>query len=173
MISSRPVPAGTRVVPGVLAVLACPPALCPHLEFAAAAVLKAPVSLGWDAQPAAAGMLHTRLEWFGRAGTAGRLAGRLRGLGVVRYDVVEGPSPGCDPERYSYHPTLGLFRASIGADGGIVVGEGPLRALLEHERGQALAQGLQRLLGTAWDEALEPLRRGGDGAPVTLLSRTG
>jgi hypothetical protein len=147
--------------------------LCPHLEFAAAAVLKAPVSLGWDAQPAAAGMLHTRLEWFGRAGTAGRLAGRLRGLGVVRYDVVEGPSPGCDPERYSYHPTLGLFRASIGADGGIVVGEGPLHALLEHERGQALAQGLQRLLGTAWDEALEPLRRGGDGAPVTLLSRTG
>ena len=147
--------------------------MCPHLEFAAAAVLKAPVSLGWDAQPAAAGMLHTRLEWFGRAGTAGRLAGRLRGLGVVRYDVVEGPSPGCDPERYSYHPTLGLFRASIGADGGIVVGEGPLHALLEHERGQALAQGLQRLLGTAWDEALEPLRRGGDGAPVTLLSRTG
>jgi len=53
------------------------------------------------------------------------------------------------------------------------VGEGPLHALLEHERGQALAQGLQRLLGTAWDEALEPLRRGGDGAPVTLLSRTG
>ena len=173
MISSRPVPAGTRVVPGVLAVLACPPALCPHLEFAAAAVLKAPVSLGWDAQPAAPGMLHTRLEWFGRAGTAGRLAGRLRGLGVVRFDVVEGPSAGCDPERYSYHPTLGLFRASIGADGGIVVGEGPLRALLERERGQALAQGLQRLLGTAWDEALEPLRRGGDGAPVTLLSRTG
>ena len=173
MISSRPVPAGTRLVPGVLAVLACPPALCPHLEFAAAAVLKAPVSLGWDAQPAAPGMLHTRLEWFGRAGTAGRLAGRLRGLGVVRFDVVEGPSPGCDPERYSYEPTLGLFRASIGADGGIVVGEGPLQALLERERGQALAQGVQRLLGTAWDDALEPLRRGGDGAPVTLLSRTG
>ena len=77
------------------------------------------------------------------------------------------------PSATRIDPTLGLFRASIGADGGIVVGEGPLRALLEHERGQALAQGLQRLLGTAWDEALEPLRRGGDGAPVTLLSRTG
>ncbi|MGZ4617799.1 MAG: DUF3145 family protein, partial [Frankiaceae bacterium] len=128
---------------------------------------------GGAAHPAAPGMLPSRVEGFGRAGTAGRLAGRLRGLAAVRFDVVEGPSPGCDPERYSFEPTLGLFRASIGADGGIVVGEGPLRALLDRERGQALTQGLQRLLGTAWDEALEPLRRGGDGAPVTLLSRTG
>lgn len=174
MLVSRPVPAGSRLVPGVLAVLACPPALCPHLEFAAAAVLSAPVSLSWSAQPALPGQLRATLEWQARRGTAGRLASRLRGLGTVSFDVVEGPSPGCDSERYSYDPALGLFRASIAADGGIVVREEALQALLaQGSNGQDLARELRGLLGTAWDEALEPLRQGADGGPVTFLSQVG
>lgn len=173
MLVSRPVPAGSRLVPGVLAVLACPPALCPHLEFAAAAVLSAPVSLSWSAQPARPGQLRATLEWQARRGTAGRLASRLRGLGRACFDVVEGPSPGCDAERYSFDPALGLFRAGIAADGGIVVREDLLRALVEDADGQDLRGELRRLLGTAWDESLEPLRQGSDGGPVTFLSQVG
>lgn len=174
MLVSRPVPAGSRLVPGVLAVLACPPALCPHLEFAAAAVLSAPVSLSWSAQPALPGHLRATLEWQARPGTAGRLASRMRGLGTVYFDVVEGPSPGCDSERYSYDPALGLFRAGIASDGGIVVREEVLSALLEQSgNGQQLAAELRGLLGTAWDASLEPLRQGADGGPVTFLSQVG
>lgn len=174
MLVSRPVPAGSRLVPGVLAVLACPPALCPHLEFAAAAVLSSPVSLSWSAQPAVPGQLRATLEWQARRGTAGRLASRLRGLGTVCFDVVEGPSPGCDSERYSYDPALGLFRAGIAADGSIVVREEALRALLDQEAaGTDLAAEVRGLLGTAWDDALEPLRQGADGGPVTFLSQVG
>ena len=179
MLVSRPVPAGSRLVPGVLAVLACPPALCPHLEFAAAAVLCAPVSLSWSAQPAMPGHLRATLEWQARRGTAGRLASRMKGLGAVRFDVVEGPSPGCDAERYSYEPELGLYRAGLAADGGIVVREEALEALLlAATAGTAgadsnLVDGLRRLLGKAWDDALEPLRVGADGGPVTFLSQTG
>ena len=180
MLVSRPVPAGSRLVPGVLAVLACPPALCPHLEFAAAAVLAAPVSLSWSAQPALSGHLRATLEWQARRGTAGRLASRMRGLGTVRFDVVEGPSAGCDAERYSFDPALGLFRAGIAADGGIVVREEMLRSLLaEHSAdggarpATSLDEGLRNLLGEAWDDALEPLRQGADGGPVTFLSQTG
>ena len=90
------------------------------------------------------------------------------------FDVVEGPSLGGDSERYSYDPALGLFRAGIAADGGIVVREEALRSLLaEGLTGQNLAEKLQGMLGTAWDESLEPLRQGADGGPVTFLSQVG
>jgi hypothetical protein len=161
-------------VPGTLVVLACPPPLCPHLEFAVSAVLAAPVSLTWSSQPAAPGKLYAGLEWRAAPATAGRLASRLRRLGQVFFETVEGPSVGCDAERYSFTPELGMHRASIGANGDVVVGEVPLRALLERgEARDSLARGLHRLLGTQWDDVLEPLRRGAHGAPVTWLRRTG
>lgn len=165
---------GAAGVSGTLVVLACPPALCPHLEFGVSAVLQTPVSLTWTAQPDCPGSLYAALEWRAVPGTAGRLAARLRSLGRVAFEVVEGPSPGCDAERYAHTPDLGLHRAAISANGDVVIGEAALRALLERADGPgALAQGLERLLGSAWDDALEPLRRGGHGAPVTWLRRTG
>lgn len=165
---------GQAAVPGVLAVLACPPAVCPHLEFGVSAVLSAPVSLTWTEQPAAPGTLYAALEWRGSAGTAGRLASRLRGLGIVSFEVVEGPSPGCDAERYSFTPDLGLHRAAIAANGDVVVGEAALRALMTRSGApDTVVRGLARLLGTDWDDTLEPLRRGAHGAPVSLLRRTG
>ncbi|WP_322755654.1 DUF3145 domain-containing protein [Frankia sp. Cas3] len=176
MSSTRDLVSGPAAfkVPGMLAVLACPPPLCPHLEFAVSAVLSSPVSLTWSEQPRSAGALYAGLEWRAPCGTAGRLAGQLRRLGQVCFDVVEAPSPGCDPERYSHTPELGLHRASIAANGDIVVGEAALRALIERGEGrETLARGLHRLLGTAWDEALEPLRQAAHGAPVTWLRRTG
>ena len=161
-------------VPGKLAVLACPPPLCPHLEFAVSGTLSAPVSLTWTAQPGRPGFLFAALEWRASPGTAGRLAAALRRLGQVTFEAVEGPSPGCDAERYSFTPELGLHRAAIAANGDVVVGEAELRALLERGEGrETLARGLHRLLGTAWDDVLEPLRRGAHGAPVTWLRRTG
>lgn len=166
---------------GRLVVLSCPPALCPHLEFAVSGVLEAPITLRWTEQPALPGTLTAAADLAGPPGTAGRLAARLRGLGPVRFEVNESPPPGiagADPERYSYTPDLGLYRASLAANGDVAVSEGPLRALLRdsHDRaGDAatLAHGLERLLGTAWDEELEPLRRGGAGAPISWLRRTG
>ncbi|MBX6387694.1 MAG: DUF3145 domain-containing protein [Frankia sp.] len=176
MSSARGLSSGSasNTVPGMLSVLACPPALCPHLEFAVSGALSVPVSLTWSPQPARPGYLYAALEWRGAPATAGRLASRLRRLGHVTFEVVEGPSPGCDAERYSYTPDLGLHRAGIAANGDVVVGEAALRALLERgENRETLARGLHRLLGTAWDDALEPLRRGAHGAPVTWLRRTG
>jgi hypothetical protein len=114
------------------------------------------------------------MDYAAPAGSAARLAARLRQLGPVVFEVVEGPAPGCEPERLSYSPTLGMFRTAISPAGEIVVGEGPLRDLVGRAGSSAeLALGLERLLGVAWDEELEPLRQGGDGAPVTWLRRTG
>jgi len=175
------IPAGASVggvaVPARLSVLSCPPPLCPHLEFAVAAELEHPVSLRWSAQPADPGALTAAVDLAGPAGLAGRLAAKLRALGPVRYDISEGPTMAAEAERYSYTPDLGLFRASLAANGDVVVAEGQLRGLLaaSHDAGGAgrLVHGLERLLGTAWDEELEPLRQGGSGAPISWLRRTG
>lgn len=161
-------------IAGRLALLACPAALCPHVEFAVASVLSTPVSLQWSPQPARPGQLCAALEWRSAATAAGRVASRLKALGPLLFEVTEGSGPGCDPVRYAYVPALGLHQAALAANGDVVVGEGPLRELMSRAgSGPGLSGGLRALLGTDWDEALEPLRDGGYGAPVTWLRQTG
>lgn len=176
MVASPPGVAG-HFVPCRLVVLSCPPALCPHLEFALSAELEQPVALRWTAQPADPGSLTAMVDIPGPSGVAGRVTSRLRRLGPVRFEITESASADGDAERYAYTPDLGLFRATLAASGDAVVTEGQLRTLLtsSHELPAAatLAHGIERLLGTAWDEELEPLRQGGAEAPVSWLRRTG
>lgn len=154
---------------GVLFVHSCPPALCPHVEWAVAGELGTRVSLSWTAQPAEPGSLRAEVSWRGRAGTAGRLAAALRGWSLLRYEVTEEPSRGHDGERYAVTPALGAFRTAVSANGDIVVGEDRLRHLLATAQGPQLAHGLDALLGSAWDDELEPFREAGEGAAVTWL----
>jgi hypothetical protein len=154
---------------GVLFLHSCPPALCPHVEWAIASELGTRVSLSWTAQPAEPGALRAESSWRGRPGTAGRLAAALRGWSMLRYEVTEDPSAGHDGERYAVTPTLGAFRSTTSATGDLVVGEDRLRHLLATAQGPQLAHGLDALLGSAWDDELEPFREAGEGAPVTWL----
>src|SRR6476661_2970037 len=100
---------GLVVTSGVLFVHSCPPALCPHVEWAVASVLGTRASLSWTAQPADPGALRAECTWRGKAGTAGRLAAALRGWSMLRYEVTEQASAGHDGERYSVTPSLGAF----------------------------------------------------------------
>lgn len=154
---------------GVLFVHGCPPALCPHVEWALAAELGTPVRLDWTAQPAAPGQLRAETGWRGRAGTAGRIAAALRGWSPLRYEVTEEPGAGTDGERYSVTPSLGVFRATTSANGDVLVSEDRLRALLATATGPQLAHAVDATLGSAWDDELEPYRAAGDGAAVTWL----
>ena len=162
---------------GVLYVHSAPPALCPHIEWAVAGIVGAPVGLPWSGQPAAPGALRAELTWQAQPGTAGAIASALAGWNRLRFEVTEDSSPGCDGVRHCYTPDLGLFTAATGANGDIMVSENRLRSvMLLAERGGATASledELGRLLGTAWDNELEPFRRAGDGAPVRWLNATG
>lgn len=159
---------------GVLYVHSCPPALCPHVEWAVAGVLGVPVSLTWAAQPAAVGSLRTETGWLGRPGTAGRIAAAVRGWSPLRLEVTEEPSDGSDGERYMLTPTLGIFRSTMSANGDLLVQEDRLRALLGSTGDVAtLLHGLDRLLGEPWDAELETYRYAGDGAPVRWLTQAG
>jgi Protein of unknown function (DUF3145) len=160
---------------GVLQVHSAPPALCPHIEWAVAGAVGAPVSMPWVSQSAAPGSLRAELTWKGSPGTAGAITSALAGWNRLRFEVTEEASPGCDAMRYSYTPELGLFAATTSANGDILVPENKLRAVLAlGANGTAvLEQELERLLGAAWDNELEPFRRAGDGAPVRWLNATG
>jgi histidinol-phosphatase (PHP family) len=47
--------------------------------------------------------------------------------------------------------------------------EDRMRSLLATAQGPQLAHGIDALLGSAWDDELEPYRLAGEGAPVTFL----
>ena len=79
---------------------------------------------------------------------------------MLRFEVTEDPSPGVDGQRFSHTPQLGLWSGAMSANGDIVVGEMRLRSLMA-DGADALFAELDSVLGTAWDEALEPYRDGG------------
>ena len=159
---------------GVVYVHSTPLAVCPHVEWAIARVLTAPVNLRWTAQPLDPGARRAECGWAGRPGTGAELAAALRQWPMIRFEVTEEPSPGADGERFMFAPGHGLFRAATGAAGDIQLGEDRLRAIMASARTpEGLAHALDTALGTAWDAELEPYRHAGDGAPVTRLTRVG
>ena len=157
---------------GVVYVHSAPPALCPHVEWAVGGVLGVRVTLDWTPQPAAPGTVRAELSWQADAGTGARLASALRDWMHLRFEVTEEPSAGAEGERWSSTPTLGLFHATTGVHGDILVREDRLRAALARAGSDpatdVLAE-LQGLLGKSWDDELETFRYAGDGAPVRWL----
>lgn len=160
---------------GVFYVHSAPPALSPHVEWAVAGVVGVPATLTWVDQPAAPGTMRAELCWEGRPGTAAAIASALRNWKLLRFEVTEDASPGCDGIRYSCTPSLGVFTCVTGANGDVLVPEDRLRTVMANAAtGKVtLENELDRLLGTPWDNELEPFRRAGDGAPVRWLHAAG
>jgi hypothetical protein len=141
-------------VRGVLHVHCAPPALCPHVEWAVAGVLGVPASLPWVDQPAAPGALRAELFWQGKPGTSGAITSALAGWNLLRFEVTEDASPGCDAVRYSCTPALGTFCAVVGGNGDVLIPEGRLRAAMSlaasarHPAGATAADAADADLGT-------------------------
>ncbi|WP_016701188.1 DUF3145 domain-containing protein [Actinoalloteichus spitiensis] len=159
---------------GVIYVHSSPSAVCPHVEWALSGALGGRVELRWTAQPAVAGQLRAEHEWTGAAGTAGRLVTALRAWPMLRFEVTEDPSRHVDGERFCYVPGLGLWRARTSANGDIMVTEDQLRTMTAlSDSPERFNHRVGEVLGTAWDDALEPFRRAADGAGVRWLHRVG
>jgi hypothetical protein len=148
--------------------------VCPHVEWAIARVLSAPVRLEWTAQPVEPGARRAECAWSGPPGTGGDLAAALRQWSMIRFEVTEEPSAGVDGERYMHAPGRGLFRAPTSANGDILLSEDRVRALVASAAGyDSLTHALDKALGSPWDMELEPYRHAGEGSPMTLLTRVG
>lgn len=156
---------------GVLFIHSAPSALCPHIEWAAAGVLGAPVDGGWVPQPAEQRTYRCEVSWQADAGTAAKLTSAMRGWDHLRFEVTEEPTPASEGARYSYTPNLGVFHALAGTHGDFLIPEDRLKAcMVRAANGEvALEIALEEILGRAWDEELEPFRYAGDGAPVRWL----
>lgn len=161
----------TATTRGVLFVHSAPAALCPHVEWATAGVLGVPVDLSWTPQPAQTGCYRAELSWSGAVGTGAALASALRGWAHLLFEVTEDPTPTSEGARFSFTPELGVFHAVTGLHGDIMIPEDRLRAaVVKAALGDlSLITEVEKLLGKDWDEALEPFRHAGEGAPVRWL----
>ncbi len=160
---------------GVVYVHSTPKALCPHIVWAIEGVLGTRVSVDWTDQPAGPGLVRAELSWAGEAGTGARIASALRGWDHLRYEVTEEPSAGCDGSRWSHTPRLGIHHTWVSANGDAVINEDRLREVVMLAQGspEAMHEMIEELLGTDWDDELEPFRYAGDGAPVRWLHKVG
>ena len=81
---------------GVLFIHSAPKVLCPHIEWAASAVLHTDISLDWTVQDLDSRFLRAEASWVGAVGTGAQLASALRGWEHLRYEVTEDAAPGTD-----------------------------------------------------------------------------
>lgn len=160
---------------GIIWIHSAPVALRPHLEWAIGAVFGRPVDLAWSPQPAEPRTLRAEFPWHGPVGTGAELASALRGCGRARFEVTEDASAGAEGMRWAYTPRLGVFAATIGRNGDILVNEERLKqAILADALGRCpLAVGVAELLGARWDAELETFRQAGEGACVRWLHQVG
>ncbi len=156
---------------GVIFIHACPNAVAPHLEWALAKVLGTEVPMEWAPQPVAPGQLRSQIIWSGKQGMGARIASALLAFRHARYEVTEDPSSGHEGERFAATPNLGLFRATIGTHGDVMVHEERLRSLLVQSTatGESVAEDLRRLIGQPWDEELEAFRIAHDDSKIRVL----
>ncbi len=158
------------VTRGVLFVHASPSALCPHVEWAVGGVLGTPVDLSWTLQPARSRTYRTELSWSGEVGTAAGITSALRGWEQLLFEVTEEPTAVSEGARFSFTPNLGVYHAVTGLHGDMMISEDRLRAAVAKSAGDAaLLSEIGKLLGSEWDDALEPFRHAGEGAPVRWL----
>ena len=160
---------------GVVYVHSSPKALCSHVQWAVESLLGSRVTVDWTDQPAAPGHVRAELSWSGETGTGARIASALRGWDHLRYEVTEEPSSGCDGSRWSHTPRLGIHHTWTSASGDAVINEDRLREVVMLAQGspEAMHEMIEELLGTDWDDELEPFRYAGDGAPVRWLHKVG
>ena len=156
---------------GALFIYSAPTALVPHIEWAIGNVLGAPVSLEWSAQPVSPGALRTESKWQGAVGSASKIASAMRGWHYVRFEITEEASAENDGARFQGTPELGIHHSIMGVHGDVYVNEDRIRASVKRalKNGTSLEEELEQILGTPWDEELEPFRYAGDQSSIRWL----
>lgn len=156
---------------GIILIHSAPVALRPHVEWAVGAVFGYPVEFDWIWQPAENRTMRAEYYWHGEAGTGAKLASALRGCERARFEVTEEASPQSEGTRWAFTPRLGVFSATIGIHGDIMVHEDRIKqAVMSDALGRRpLSEAINDLLGTAWDYELEAFRQAAEGAPVRWM----
>ena len=142
---------------GSLVIHSLPSALRRHVDWAIQSVLGNHVEPEWKSQPLIAGTYRSTVEWRDSTGRASELASSLRTWHYIHFEVQEFSDNG--GEIFRFTPELGIHRGVTDAAGAIQIGEFSVTHLLDTSFDEeSLREELERLLGTAWELALEPFR---------------
>ena len=156
---------------GVVFIHSCPRAVTPHVEWSLARVFGTTIAIDWTEQPIAPTTCRAEILWYGAAGTGARIASALLAFPQARYEITEDAGEGRLGERFAATPALGLFRGDIGGHGDVLVCEDRLRTAVTQSAltGEDLADEIARLIGSPWDDELEPFRCAREGSTVRVL----
>ncbi len=149
---------GSAGVSGLLVIHSAPSALRAHIEWGIQAILGTHISMTWKSQPMAAGTYRTSLSFRTSRSVVPKIASALRNWHYLRFEVREEGFDG--GEFYRATPELGMHRAVIDGLGNIMVSESQILTAMENSFDEeSLRFSLGKILGTAWEEELEPYRR--------------
>jgi len=93
---------------------------------------------------------------------ATRIASELAGIQRIWFEVSTPPNEDDLGQRFAFTPVLGIFHSQLDQGGNQVFGENQLLAAISASTfrpADELRLALESLLGVAWDQQLEPLRR--------------
>jgi hypothetical protein len=144
-------------VTGFLVIHSAPAALRPHIEWGLQSILGDWVELEWKSLPMAEGTFRTSVEFRDRRCVAAKITTALKAWHYLRFEVREESEIG--GEFFRFVPELGLHRSRIDELGSIVISEDLIiQGLKKSFDEESLREEIERLLGTAWEVALEPFR---------------
>ncbi len=142
---------------GTLAIHSAPSALRQHIEWGIQSLLGSNAHLTWKMQPMASGTYRTSLSFRNAPTTVSKIASLLRSWHYLRFEVRDESSEG--GELFRATPELGMHRAVIDGLGNILVNENQILVAVESSFDEeSLRFNLHKILGTAWEEELEPFR---------------
>ena len=148
-------------VKGELRIHSCPKIICKPIEWALSELFRTNITLSWLEQPIAPTTFSTEIKWTGQFGLCSRLVSTLSHWPKIRLEALQENYKDYPAERYALTPNLGIFRAEINSLGETIITENRLKAALERCRleNEPFEVELAFLLGTPWDEDLEPFRK--------------
>ena len=160
---------------GYLNIYSCPRSICPHVNWGLSEIFKTKIELDWQPQTLINNSFCAELNWIGPIGLSSRITSNLAKWGQLRLDCLQEPSKFQLGERFSVTPKLGIFRTEINYLGESVVTENKLKSAFERSQTEKeeFSVELAFLLGTPWDEDLEPFRITKHDSSVKWISKTG
>lgn len=160
---------------GCLNIYSCPRSFCTHVNWALSDIFKLNIELDWQQQTLISNSFCAEFNWIGPVGLSSRITSNLARWGQIRLDCLQEPSKYQLGERFSLAPRLGIFRTEMNYLGESVVTENKLKAAFERSKleNEDFGVELAFLLGTPWDEDLEPFRINQKNDSVRWITKTG